>query len=46
MYSALDFLQTVGKVDEGWISGTIFVVSKDKAPIIMHTLTNKTATLH
>jgi hypothetical protein len=45
MCLALNFLQAISKVDKSWISGTILVVSKHKASIIMHALSNKTATL-
>jgi len=45
MCLALDFLQAISKVEKSRISGTILVVSKHKASVIMHTLPNKTATL-
>ena len=39
----LDFLQSIGKVEKSWISGAIFVISKNQTSIIMHAFTNKTA---
>ena len=40
----LDFLQAIGKVQEGWIGGAFLVVCKHQVTIIMHALPHKTAT--
>jgi hypothetical protein len=40
----LDFLQPMGKVEKGWISGTFLVICKDQTAIFMQAFTNKTAT--
>jgi hypothetical protein len=40
----LDFLQPMGNVDKGRISGTFLVICKNQAAIIMHAFPDKTAT--
>ena len=40
-FLALDLLQSMGKVQKYWVSGTILVVSKYKTGIIVHALPNK-----
>ena len=37
----LNLLQPVGEVQKCWVSGSILVVSKDQAAIIMHALSHK-----
>lgn len=40
---ALDLLQPVREVEEGWVGGSILVVGEHQASIIMHALANKAA---
>jgi len=42
-FLALDFLQTVTKIQKGRVGGTFLVVSKNQTGIITHALANKAA---